>query len=84
MLEGRLPPGGVLQEFRELPERPQGDTDAAEGSGPEPVPRLDGAPPGEGAERARDEEDAVVVGPDVVRDRRRHRSRNLRAHWPRG
>lgn len=82
--EKRLPPGGVVSELEQLRAGAPGYSVSAEGSGPYPVPRPHGAGGGEVSEPGRDEEDAQLVGPHVVRHRCRHRRRNIRAHRPRG
>ena len=82
--EGGLLPGGVVSELGKLREGVHGDAVEAEGSGPDPIQGPDGAGGGEGSEQPRDEEDAQLVGPHVVRNRRRHRLRDFRTHRTRG
>uniref|UniRef100_J3NEY4 Uncharacterized protein n=1 Tax=Oryza brachyantha TaxID=4533 RepID=J3NEY4_ORYBR len=72
----RVLPGGVVRELGRVRAGADGDGAAAAGPGDGEVGRRRGAPRGARLERRQNEADADVVGPHLVRRRRRH----LRAH----
>ena len=81
MHKRRFSPGGVVQELGQLRKCAEADSCQAAGPGDDPVRRRDGAGGGEGSERPRDEEDAQLVGPHVVRDGGGDRGRDIRLDW---
>lgn len=79
----RLLPGGVVQKHGQLRESVETDSVSISEPDSDQVERSDGVR-GEGAKCERDEEDAFVVGLDVVRHGCRHRLRNICSHRPGG
>ncbi|KAE8124629.1 hypothetical protein FH972_019495 [Carpinus fangiana] len=68
----------------QLREGVDGDSDEAEGSDRDPLLGPHRARGNQGSKLEQDEEDAQLVGPHVVRNRRGHRRRQVRPHRPRG
>jgi hypothetical protein len=80
VLRRRAVPGGVVPELVGVRARAAGDGAAAAGPRHGAVAGLGGGERGARPERRRHEAHAHVVGPHLVRHRRRHRGRDLRAH----